>query len=159
MQKQEWVQRIEQVLAEGRVFVYKTMDDNKTAFLFAVDVFRRLNYVVSVDIEPTEYGKSCLYVTILPQKGYYEYTLRREDDPTHVIQDIRSKSTAQTISIRGCGTVINSMFRVLDWALHNGWFVDKTFMSTLTQTLSNQSKQRNTTLNVVIRRGSKVGSI
>ena len=159
MQKQEWVQHIEQVLSEGRVFVHKTMDSNKSVFLFAVDVFRRLNYVVNASIEPTEHGKACFYVTILPQKGYFEYTLRREDEPSRIIRDICAKPSAQTVSIRGCGTVINSLFHILDWALHNGWFVDKTFMSTLTQTLTNQTKQRNTTLNIVIRRGSNVGTI
>lgn len=159
MQKQEWVNRIEKVLSEGHVFTQKTMDPNKSAFLFAVDVFRRLNHSVTINIEPTEYGKVALHVTISPLKTYFEFTLRRDDNPQSVIDSIMRNTSANKISIRGCGTVINSLFEILDWALHNGWFVDKSFMSTLTQTLANQTKQRNTTLNVVIHRGSNVGSI
>lgn len=159
MQKQDWVNRIERVLAEGQVFVYKTMEPNKSAFLFAVDVFRRLNHGVTVNVEPTEHGRACLYVTVTPHKSYFEYTLRRDDDPAQVIQSIAANENARTVSIRGCGTVINSLFQIMDWALHNGWFMEKSFMSTLTQTLTNQTKQRNTTLNIVIRKGSNVGSI
>ena len=159
MQKQEWVNHIDQVLSAGNVFVHKTTDDNKSVFLFAVDVFRRLNHDITINIEPTEHGKACLCVTISPLKGYYEYTLRRDDNPHEIIRMIMSNKDAKTVSIRGCGTVINSLFKIIDSAIHNGWFVEKTFMSTLTQTLTNQTKQRNTTLNVVIQRGSNVGSI
>lgn len=159
MQKQDWVNRIERVLAEGQVFVHKTIEPNKSAFLFAVDVFRRLNHGVTVNVEPTEHGRVCLYVTVSPYKSYFEFTLRRDDDPLQIIQSIAANEHADTVSIRGCGTVINSLFQILDWALHNGWFVEKSFMSTLTQVLTNQTKQRNTTLNIVIRRGSNIGSI
>ena len=127
--------------------------------LFAVDVFRRLNHNVSIHIEPTEYMKACLTVIITPAKGYYEYTLRRDDEPLEIIESIRANKSCNTVSIRGCGTVINSLFTVLDWTLHNGWFVEKTFMSTLTQTVVNHQKQRNTTLNIVIHRGSNISTI
>ena len=159
MQKQDWVNRIERILTQGQVFVYKTTDPNKSALLFAVDVFRRLNHGVTVNVEPTEHGRACLCVTVTPYKSYFEYTLRRDDDPVQIIQAIAANGHANTVSIRGCGTVINSLFQIMDWALHNGWFMEKSFMSTLTQTLTNQTKQRNTTLNIVIRKGSNVGSI
>ena len=159
MQKQDWVNRIQQVLSTGTVFTHKTFENNKTPLLFAVDVFRRLNHVVTVDIEPTEISKACLHITIAPTKGYFEFTMRREDNPMQIIESITSHAQATTISIRGCGTVINSLFSIIDWAIHHGWYVDKTFMSTLTQTLANQQKQRNTTLNIVIQRGSNLGSI
>lgn len=159
MQKQDWVNRISQVLAEGRIFVHKTTQPNKSAFLFAVDMFRRMNHVVHLSIEPSEHGKACLYVRILPQKGYHEFTLRRNDDPAAIIQAIAGQGQAMCVSIRGCGTVLDSLFEVMDWAIHNGWYVEKTFMSTLTQTLPNKSKQRNTAMNVVIQRGSNVDSI
>lgn len=159
MQKQDWVNRIQQVLATGTVFTYKTHEENKTPLLFAVDVFRRLNHVVTIDIEPTEFAKACLYITITPGKRYFEFTLRREDNPMKIIESIMRHTQATTVSIRGCGTVINSLFSIIDWAIHHGWYVDKTFMSTLTQTLANQQKQRNTTLNIVIQRGSNLGTI
>ena len=159
MQKQDWVNRIEQVLESGDTFIHKTCDDSKTTLLLAVDVFRRLNHNVSIHIEPTEYMKACLTVIITPAKGYYEYTLRRDDEPLEIIESIRANKSCNTVSIRGCGTVINSLFTVLDWTLHNGWFVEKTFMSTLTQTVVNHQKQRNTTLNIVIHRGSNISTI
>lgn len=159
MQKQDWVNRIQQVLASGAVFTHKTYDDNKTHFLFAVDVFRRLNHPVSINIEPSENAKACLHVTISPRKGYFEFTLRRDDNPMQIIETIMNNPLSTSVSIRGCGTVINSLFTIIDWAIHNGWYVEKTFMSTLTQTLANQQKQRNTTLNVVIHKGSNLGSI
>ena len=96
---------------------------------------------------------------ILPQKGYHEFTLRRNDDPAAIIRAIADQGQAMRVSIRGCGTVLDSLFEVMDWAIHNGWYVEKTFMSTLTQTLPNKSKQRNTAMNVVIQRGSNVDSI
>ena len=159
MQKQDWVNRIEQVLESGDTFIHKTCDDNKTPLLFAVDVFRRLNHNVSIHIEPTEHMKACLTVIVTLAKGYYEYTLRRDDEPLEIIESIRANKSCNTVSIRGCGTVINSLFTVLDWTLHNGWFVEKTFMSTLTQTAVNHQKQRNTTLNIVMHRGSNIGTI
>lgn len=159
MQKQDWVNRIGEVLGAGNVFVHKTTDENKSVFLFAVDVYRRLNYDCTLHIEPTEHGKACLCVTISPTKGYYEYTLRRDDNPAHIASLIMANPNATTVSIRGCGTVINSLFKIIDVALHSGWYVQKSFMSTLTQTLTNQTKQRNTTLNVVIQRGSNVDTI
>lgn len=159
MQKQDWINRIQQVLSTGTVFTHKTCEENKTPLLFAVDVFRRLNHVVTIDIEPTEISKACVYITIKPNKGYFEFTLRREDSPMKIIETIASHAQATTVSIRGCGTVINSIFSIIDWAIHNGWYVEKTFMSTLTQTLANHQKQRNTTLNIVIQRGSNLGTI
>jgi len=158
MQKQDWVNRIQQFLSQGDTFVHKTCEENKTSLLFAVDVFRRLNYNVELHIDPTEYSKACLTVMIAPTKGYYEYTLRREDDPYEIINTIQQNETASVVSIRGCGTVINSLFVILNWTIHNGWMVDKTFMSTLTQT-NQQQKQRNTTLNIVIKKGSTINTI
>lgn len=159
MQKQDWVNRIQQVLSTNSVFVYKTCEENKTPFLFAADVFRRLNFNVSLHIEPTEHCKACLTVTIAPTKGYYEYTLRREDNPIEIITSISRNPEVSVVSIRGCGTVINSLFTILNWAIHNGWLVEKTFMSTLTQTSQSQQKQRNTTLNIVIKKGSAINTI
>lgn len=159
MQKQDWVNRIQQILATRTVFTHKTYEENKTPFLFAVDVFRRLNHVVTINVEPTEFARACLHVTISPKKGYFEFTLRREDNPVQVIEAIADNVHATTVSIRGCGTVINSLFVIIDWAIHNGWYVEKTFMSTLTQTITNQQKQRNTTLNIVIQKGSNIDSI
>ena len=157
-QKQQWVGHIENILNSGQTFQYRTLAANKSQLLFAADVFRRLNYNVSLAIDPTEFGRASLLITIQPQKKFYEFTMKRDDNPVDIIRKI-NQPYVHIVSIRGCGTVIDSLFVIIDYALHNGWIIDKTFMSTLTQTLDNNSKQRNTTLQVVLCRGSKVGTI
>ena len=79
-----------------------------------------------------------------------EFTLRREDRPIDIINQCNRRGIEQ-VSIRGCGTVINSLFVIADWALHNGWFVEKNVMSTLTQVTETQVKHRNTTLHLVMK--------
>ena len=158
LQKQQWVARIESILGAGQTFQHRICEGSKSQLLFAADVFRRLNYDVVMSIDPTEFGKASLLVMIKPLKNFQEFTLRRDDNPYDIIQKIRQPHV-HVVSIRGCGTVIDSLFVIVDFALHNGWIINKTFMSTLTQVLDNHAKQRNTTLQIVLHRGSKVGSI
>lgn len=149
--KQDWVRRIQQVLESGKPFRYITTEGKKIFVLFAADTFRRSGHEVSIDIAPTETGISSLIITIFPSKNFIEFTLRRNDEPTVIIQQI-SDSNCTKVSLRGCGTVIHSLFQIMDWALHSGWYVDKTMMSTLTQQ-KETTKQRNTTLHIIIRKG------
>lgn len=153
MKKQEWVKRIESVLQSGKTFHQKTREGDKTSLLFATDVFRRAGYRIVLDIEPSETQKTCLTVTICSEQNCLEFTLRREDRPIDIINQCNRRGIEQ-VSIRGCGTVINSLFVIADWALHNGWFVEKNVMSTLTQVTETQVKHRNTTLHLVMKRGS-----
>tara|TARA_B100000795_G_scaffold264688_1_gene245486 strand:+ start:217 stop:681 length:465 start_codon:yes stop_codon:yes gene_type:complete len=149
--KQEWSQHIHQVLADGRTFQSKVNVENRIFALFAADTFRRNGHEVLVDIMPTETGISSLIITIFPIKKCIEFTLRRDIKLKDIIQQIE-QSNCTKVSLRGCGTVIHSLFQIMDWALHSGWYVDNTIMNTLTQQ-KETIKQRNTTLYIVIRKG------
>jgi uncharacterized membrane protein len=70
-----------------------------------------------------------------------------------------TQPTIEVVTIRGCGTVLNTVCKVVEIALHTGWFVEKNVLNTLTQTGTDNIKQRNTTLLVVLRRGSNMRSI
>ena len=149
--KQDWIQHIRKILATDSPFCYRAITENKIFALFAADTFRRCGHEVTIDIVPTQYNIACLILTIFPKKTFIEFTLRRNDEPQKIISQI-IKSKCTKVSLRGCGTVIQSLFEIMNWALHNGWYTDNTVISTLTyQTES--SKQRNTTLNIVIRKG------
>ena len=149
--KQEWCNRIDKVLTEKRIFQYKVDIENRIFALFAADSFRRQGHEVIIDIMPTETGISSLVLTIFPIKNFIEFTLRRNDQSINIIQQI-NQSNYTKVSLRGCGTVIHTIFEIMDWALHSGWYVDNTLMSTLTQQYESK-KQRNTTLHIVIRKG------
>lgn len=149
--KQDWIQHIQQVLGTNAPFRYKTIESNKLFVLFAADTFRRSGHEVCIDIVPTETCVTSLIITIFPQKSLIEFTLRRNDEPNTIIQQIHHSKCTQ-VSLRGCGTVIRSLFKILDWALHSGWYIENTVMSTLTQH-TDTTKQRNTTLHVIIRKG------
>jgi len=149
--KQDWVQRIEQVLALNIPFQFKAILGNKLYILFAADSFRRHGHEVIIDIVPTEKQISCLVITIFPTKQFIEFTLRRHDEPQAIIEQIIDSKCTQ-VSLRGCGTVIFKLFEIMDWALHSGWYLDKTMMSTLTQR-KETIKQRNTTLHIIVRKG------
>jgi hypothetical protein len=149
--KQDWIQYIQNILAGGHPFHRKVTGPNKIFILFAADTFRRSGHEVTIDIVPTESHISCLIVTIFPTKSFIEFTLRRNNKPTDIIQQITDSQCTQ-VSLRGCGTVINTLFQIMDWSLHHGWYVEKTTMSTLTQQKETY-QQRNTTLNIVIRKG------
>ena len=149
--KQEWCNRIDKVLTEERTFQHKVDIEKRIFALFAADSFRRQGHEVIIDIMPTETGISSLLLTIFPIKNFIEFTLRRNDQSINIIQQI-NQSNCTKVSLRGCGTVIHTIFEIMDWALHSGWYVDNTLMSTLTQQHESK-KQRNTTLHIVIRKG------
>jgi len=149
--KQDWIQCIQQVLVTDSPFQYKATID-KLFILFAADQFRRNGNEVNIDIMPTETGISCLMITIFPKKTSLECTLRRDDEPSAIVQQIID-SNCTTVVLRGCGTVIQKLFLIIDWALHSGWYVENTMMSTLTQQTPT-TKNYNTTLNISIKKGA-----
>ena len=69
-----------------------------------------------------------LNVCILPFKIAFKFTLRREQTPTEIIELITPQ--INTVSLRGCGTVINTVCQVIEWALTHGWFLQKSFLNT-----------------------------
>jgi len=158
MQKKDWVYRIEQTLANNQPFVARVTDDNKAPLVFAADVFRRKKYDVKVSLEASQTGTAVLHVSIPPYTSALEFTLRRDQSAQEILECLRA-SAVQVVTIRGCGTVINTVCKIAEYAIHNGWFIDNTVINTLTQTGLDLAKQRNTTLLMVLRRGSDIDSI
>ena len=158
MQKKEWVQRIEQTHANDQSFVARLVEENKAPLVFAADVFRRRRYDVTISLEASQTGKAVLHVCIPPYASALEFTVRRNQTPESILQDMQSVSV-NSVTIRGCGTVINTVCKVVEVAIHSGWFIEKNVLNTLTQTGADNIKQRNTTLLVVLRRGSSMDSI
>lgn len=155
MQKLEWVATIRKTIESGRPFYIRTVDENKAPLLFAADVFRRQNHDVVVRIDASDSGKAILHITISDTPTCLEFTIRRDDNIKTILEKISSPNI-QCVSVRACGTVINSVCKVVEYAIHRGWYVEKNIMNTLTQISDTNSKQRNTTLHVVLRRGSIV---
>ena len=152
MQKKEWVQYIENILSQQVPFTHRTMEDNKAPLLFAVDVFRRRGNDVKVSLEPSDTRKVVLHVYISPFMSAVEFTLRRNQSVVDVIKVMKSP-IVKVVTIRGGGTVINTVCSVVENAIHDGWYMEKNILSTLTQKGIGNTKQRNTTLLVVLRRG------
>ena len=158
MQKQEWIKRIEMTLAQGLVFTVACSGPDKASLLFACDLFRRRKHRVNLQFDPTQQGILVLHVSILPFHNAIECTVKRDQAPEEIIAKL-SERHIQHVSVRGCGTVINTVAIVVQWAIHHGWFVEKSFLNTLVQNGTHNSKQKNTTLMVVLQRGSSVDSI
>lgn len=158
MQKQEWINSIESVLAQGCAFTVSCTDHDKASLLFACDLFRRRKHLVSMQFDPTEQGVLVLHVSILPFQNAIECTVKRDQSPEEIIAKMDDQNI-QHVAVRGCGTVINTVCVVIQWAIHHGWFIEKTFLNTLVQNGTHNSKQRNTTLMVVLQRGSNLNSI
>jgi len=158
MQKQEWITSIETVLAQGVAFTVSCVDQDKASLLFACDLFRRRNHLVNIQFDPTEQGIVILQVSILPFQNAIECTIKRDQSPEQIIAQM-SAHNIQHVSVRGCGTVINTVCVVIQWAIHHGWFIQKTFLNTLIQNGGHNNKQRNTTLMVVLQRGSSLDGI
>jgi hypothetical protein len=158
MQKKDWVQRIEEILAQGRIFFTKIIDDDKAQILFAADVFRRRRHDVHISLEPSHTHQAILHVTIDPRTTALEFTIRR-DQHTDSILSTMAQTGVNVVTIRGCGTVVNTVCQVAEAAIHSGWYIEKNVLNTLTQTGTDNIKQRNTTLLIVLRRGSNLASI
>lgn len=158
MQKQNWIKSIEKTLAQGIAFTVSYPEEDKASLLFACDLFRRRKHSVNIQFDPTQQGVLVLHVSILPFQNSIECTVKRDQTPDDIIEKM-SDTNIQHVAVRGCGTVINTVCVVVQWAIHHGWFIEKTFLNTLVQTGSHHNKQRNTTLMVVLQRGSSLDSI
>ena len=158
MQKKEWVAHIEEILQRGQPFVCRVQDANKAPLLFACDVFRRRRHDVHIELTPSESGHAVMNICISADSAALEFTVRRDQTAESILQAM-SQTMVRVVTVRGCGTVLNTVCKVVEVALHTGWFIEKNVLNTLTQTGSDNIKQRNTTLLVVLRRGSNMRSI
>lgn len=153
MQKQDWIQHIGSVLSQNQPFILSYIDSDKASLIFACDVYRRRKHPVTLHFEATLEGYLNLHVTIMPYQSTIEITVKRDDEVNGIVHQL-ANPFLETVTIRGCGTVINTVCSAVQYAIHNGWYVDKSFVNTLVQLGSNHAKQRNTTLCVFLRRGS-----
>jgi len=158
MQKKDWVAQIEKRLESQLPFTCHITDDNKAPLLFACDVFRRRRHDVTVSLDASHTGKAVLHVCISCDISALEFTVRR-NKTHHSILDAMMSPTVKVVTIRGCGTVLNTVCKVVETAIHTGWFIEKNVLNTLVLTNDDDTKQRNTTLLVVLRRGSDMSSI
>ena len=158
MKKQEWIDHIQSILNQGRYFNISYQESSKASLLFAVDVFRRRMHHVTVDLKPTPDGKGALLITISPEQNSLAFTVKRDQSAEEILQRM-SDPNITSVSIRGCGTVIDIVCLVVEKAINSGWYVENTHMNTLTQQHSLITKQRNTTMLFVMRRGSQLDTI
>lgn len=158
MQKKDWVAHIEEILAQGRPFFTRILDNDKAQILFAVDVFRRRRHDVHISLEPSHTQKAILHVAVDPLASAMEFTIRRDQRADSILAQM-SPQSVKVVTVRGCGTVVNTVCQVAEAAIHAGWYIEKNVLNTLTQTGTDNIKQRNTTLLIVLRRGSNLDSI
>jgi hypothetical protein len=157
MKKQEWVDRIDRSLSSGQAFAISYRESDKASLLFACDVFRRRMFDVRIRLEASADFVSTLTVSISPLQTALSFTVKRDDTAEDFINKMVNPEI-NCVTIRGCGTVINIVCNVVGTAIHNGWYIEKTHLHTLTQQNKN-TKQQNTTLLFVLRRGSQLDSI
>ena len=150
MNKTLWVEKIHNVLANSDHFTVTIPAVQSASLVFACDLFRRRKHDVHLDIEASETGTAILKVFISKIQHALEFTIRRDDVAEHFISQMEPH--IQVVAIRGCGTVIQTVFQVIEWAIHNGWLLEKSFISTLTQRGDNNI-QRNTTFSAILRKG------
>jgi len=159
MQKRDWMTQINKTINMGRIFVHSSVADNKSQLLFACDFFRRKNYDVVINIEPSESGSSILNVVVHPLPTCVDITLSRDDEIDKITEKIAPATTK--MRIRACGTVLDQLLKLTEWGLNNGWYVEKSMMNTLTfpTSVENNFQPKNTTLQIVLRRGLQPDTI
>jgi|FLMP01.1.fsa_nt_emb hypothetical protein len=159
MQKRDWMTQINKTINMGRIFVHSSVADNKSQLLFACDFFRRKNYDVVINIEPSESGSSILNVVVHPLPTCVDITLSRDDEIDKITEKIAPTTTK--MRIRACGTVLDQLLKLTEWGLNNGWYVEKSMMNTLTfpTSVENNFQPKNTTLQIVLRRGLQPDTI
>lgn len=150
MNKQDWVDKINEIFVHSDHFITSLPAVNSLSLVFACDIFRRRKHTVKMNIEASETGTAILKVSITKKTNALEFTIRRNDKAADYINQITPD--INTVSIRGCGTVIIVVFQIIEWAIHNGWLIDKSFISTLTQ-VHQKNTQRNTTFRAILHRG------
>ena len=147
--KQDWVNYIEAELAKGR-FVYRAFFPNKAPFLFACDMFRRRGHAVDLFFDVVEFGPPCTGVIISQTQENTDITVRRDSTMEDILQRMQG---FRKVCVRGCGTTVEMVSNVVHFAIVHGWYVDHTEMGTLVKMVDG-CKQRNTTLLVILCRGS-----
>jgi hypothetical protein len=159
MQKRDWMAQINKTINMGRIFVHSSVAANKSQLLFACDFFRRKNYDVVINIEPSESGGSILNVVVHPLPTCVDITLSRDDKIDQITGNIAPTTTK--MRIRACGTVLDQLLTLTEWGLNNGWYIEKSMMNTLTFPSSVESnfQPKNTTLQIVLRRGLQPDTI
>jgi hypothetical protein len=159
MQKRDWITQINNAINMGRVFVHSSVDDKKSQLLFACDFFRRKNYDVVINIEPSESGQAILNVVVHPLPTCVDITLCRGDKIEVITEKIAPTTTK--MRIRACGTVLDQLLKLTEWGLNNGWYVEKSMMNTLTfpSKVEHNFQPKNTTLQIVLRRGLQPDTI
>jgi len=150
MNKQAWVDKINETLATRNHFLATVPACKATALIFACDVFRRRKHDVDINIEASETNTAILKVVVSKATSAVEFTVRRGDNAQQYLSQVGDD--IEKISVRGCGTVIVTVFEIIEWAIHNGWLIEKSFMGTLTQNIG-RGPQRNTTFHAVLRKG------
>ena len=150
MNKQAWVNKISETLSTRQHFLATVPACKATALLFACEVFRRQNHIVEVNIEASETNTAILKVVVSKATSMMEFTVRRGENLQEYLSQIGDD--IDKISVRGCGTAIATVFEIIEWAIHNGWLIEKSFMGTLTQNVG-RGPQRNTTFHAVLRKG------
>ena len=150
MLKRDWIEQIGTCLNMAKTFSHSMRGANKQHLLFACDFYRRLNHDVIIDIEPTD-RDPVLNVVIHPFKTCLELTLSRETALDELVSNIEKHITK--IRVRACGKVIDNVINFTDWALTHGWYVEKTFLNTLT-IKNEEHPQKNTAFLVVLRKGN-----
>lgn len=150
MNKQAWVNKINETLATRNHFLATMPASKATTLIFACDVFRRRKHDVEVNIEASETNTAILKVVVSKATSVVDFTVRRGDNAQQYVSQVGDD--IDKISVRGCGTVIVTVFEIIEWAIHNGWLIEKSFMGTLTQNIG-RGAQRNTTFHAVLRKG------
>jgi len=157
MQKKDWIVHIGHSLNMGSPFVYSSVEQNNSQLLFACDHFRRKNHDVSISITPSIDAGAIIHVVIHPYQTCIDVTAKRETTCEYIINQL--KPEISKIRVRGCGCAIDTVLKFTAWAINNGWYTEKNMMNTLTHINQAFVKKKNTTFQIVLRRGSQPDTI
>ena len=150
MQKQDWMAKMSSSLDNGHIFSETVKTKTPATLLFACDVWRRRKHDVVISIEANQSGESSLSVVIHPKKSSIDLTIRRTETSEDILKSIHW--TTKKIRIRGCGSVVNTVYQVIDSLINQGWYLEQTMLNSSTHKHSVHN-QVNTTLQAVLRRG------
>lgn len=152
MLKRDWIRQINLSLNLGVPFVYSSAEQKKSQLIFACDTFRRKQHDVILSIEPSVNTAAIVHIVIHPLQTCLDFTAKQNTTCQDIVNELNENITK--IRVRGCGTTIDIVLEFTALAINSGWYVEKTIMNTLTQQHI-EFPQKNTTLQIVLRRGSK----
>lgn len=150
MQKHDWMAKMSSSLDNGHIFSETVKTKTPATLLFACDAWRRRKHDVVISIEANQSGESSLSVVIHPKKSSIDLTIRHTETSEDILKSIRQ--TTKKIRIRGCGSVVNTVYQVIDSLINQGWYLEQTMLNSSTHKHSVHN-QVNTTLQAVLRRG------